>query len=54
MKSQNTSKKTIKKNNKKDQRKSYAQASTPINNTRKFLKIKEKFPNLQTKKIENI
>ena len=39
-------------NDKKDQRKLYAQASTLINKTREV--IKEKFPNLQTKKIENI
>ena len=28
----------------------YAQASTPINNTKEVLKIKETFPNLQAKK----
>ena len=32
----------------------YVQASIPINNTRKVLKIKENFPNLQAKKIKNI
>jgi len=41
-------------NNKKYQRKLYSQASTPINNTRKVLKIKETFPNLQAKKIKKI
>jgi len=41
-------------NEKKDQRKSYAQASSPLNNTREVLKIKEIFSHLQAKKIENI
>jgi len=39
-------------NEKKEQRKSYTQALTPLNNTRKVLK--KTFPNLQAKKIENI
>ena len=39
----------------KEKTKAYAQASNSlINNTREVLKIKEKFPNLQTNKIENI
>jgi len=37
---------------KKDTKKSYAQALT--SNIKEILKIKETFPNLQTKKIENI
>lgn len=32
----------------------YTQALTPINNTREVLKIKEMFPNLQTKKSKKI
>jgi len=40
---------------KKDQKKLYAQASSfSTNSTRETLKIKEAFPNLQNKKIENI
>ena len=47
--------KFFKKNNdKKEQKKLYAQALTSLNITREVLKIKEMFPNLQTKKIENI
>jgi len=50
--------KFLKKNNptngKKDTRKLDAQASFSSNNTREILKIKEIFPNLQAKKIENI
>jgi len=41
-------------NENRDTRKSYAQASLLSNNTREVLKIKEIFPNLQVKKIENI
>jgi len=44
----------MQKNEKKDQQKSYAQALTPLSNTRKVLKIKETFSNLWTKKIKNI
>ena len=36
----------MQKNEKKDQQKSYAQVLTPLNNTRKVLKIKETFSNL--------
>jgi len=39
---------------KKDTRKSYTQALSTSSNTKKILKIKETFPNLQAKKIENI
>jgi len=47
--------KFFKKNNdKKELKKSYAQASTLLNITRKVFEIKETFPNLQIKKIENI
>jgi len=38
----------------KDTRKSYTQALSTSSNTKKILKIKETFPNLQAKKIENI
>ena len=41
-------------NEKKDQIKSYAQALTPLKNTREVLKIKETFSNLQAKKFEKI
>jgi len=41
-------------NDKKNQRKLYAQTLILINNTREVLKIKETFSNLQAKKIENI
>jgi len=37
-------------NEKKDQRKSYTQVLTPLNNTRKVLK--KTFPNLQAKKLK--
>lgn len=37
-----------------DTRKSYVQVSQSANNTRKILKIKKAFPNLQTNKIEYI
>jgi len=47
-------KKNMQKNEKKDQQKSYAQASTLLSNTRKLLKLKETFSNLQAKKIKNI
>ena len=39
---------------KNNQKTLYAQALTPVNNTREVLKIKEMFPNLQVKKIEKI
>ena len=39
---------------KKDTKKSYAQALTLTSNIKEILKIKETFPNLQTKKIKNI
>ena len=39
-------------NDKKDQRKLYAQALILINNTGEVLKIKETFPNLQAKKLK--
>ena len=39
---------------KKETNKSYAQASTSANLTKEVLKIKKTFPNLLTKKIENI
>ena len=41
-------------NKKKDQHKSYTQASTPLSKIREFLKIKETFSNLHAKKIKNI
>jgi len=51
MKFPNTSRRILRKNIKK----SYAQASSSSANiTRETLKIKEAFPNLQNKKIENI
>jgi len=42
------------KEKKNDQKILYTQVLTPINNTRDVLKIKEIFPNLQTKKIQKI
>jgi len=47
-------KKNMQTNEKRDQWKSYAQALTPLSNIREVFKIKETFPNLQTKKIRNI
>jgi len=41
-------------NGNRDTRKLYAQVLSSSNNARKVLKIKEMFPNLQAKKIENI